>query len=161
MEKQSVGRPSKYTDKLFTEICERLALGELLIDICEDSHMPDRRTVDNWMDANDKLFPIYLRAREKQQFSFADEMIKIAKDRTRDVIENTVETLALDGTVKKATTRSSDNTAVNRDALISKNLQFTMRTLGSRFFGDKVLNEHTGKDGAPLIPVIEIVQKAK
>lgn len=43
-----MGRPSTYTDDLFNEICERMANGETLMQICRDDQMPDHETVKRW-----------------------------------------------------------------------------------------------------------------
>ena len=45
------GRPTKYTDALADEICRRIAEGEMLMQIVRDEHMPERKTVYNWMNA--------------------------------------------------------------------------------------------------------------
>ncbi len=40
-----MGRPTTFTDELFDQICDRLANGEVLKQICADPDMPDRSTV--------------------------------------------------------------------------------------------------------------------
>ncbi|SSY81057.1 hypothetical protein [Alysiella crassa] len=76
--KRPVGRPSIYTDELAHEICERLANGESLIQICRDPAMPSRETIRRWCDESSQFCGMYARAREQQAHYFVDEMIEIA-----------------------------------------------------------------------------------
>lgn len=50
------GRPTKYTDALADEICRRIAEGEMLMQIVRDEHMPERKTVYNWMNEHDDFY---------------------------------------------------------------------------------------------------------
>jgi hypothetical protein len=43
------GRPSTYSFERAEFICERLAYGESLRQICSDESMPSRRTVFQWL----------------------------------------------------------------------------------------------------------------
>ena len=38
-----------YSDALAQEICERIAIGELLINICLDEHLPTMRRCNQWL----------------------------------------------------------------------------------------------------------------
>lgn len=58
------GRPTKYTDALADEICRRIAEGEMLMQIVRDEHMPERKTVYNWMNEHDGFLHNYARACE-------------------------------------------------------------------------------------------------
>lgn len=73
------GRPSKYTEELAEEICERLAAGESLVGICEDAHMPAETSVRRWHIADtDGFASRYAHARELQAMRWADEIMAIA-----------------------------------------------------------------------------------
>ena len=74
------GRPSTYTDELATEICERIASGELLIRICEEDGMPNIRTVSRWLMRRPEFYAQYADARETQQHLETEEMRSIADD---------------------------------------------------------------------------------
>jgi hypothetical protein len=74
------GRPSSYTEDVAREICERLAAGELLVDICEDADMPTIRTVMNWLGRYEEFYFQYASARERQQHLETEEIRKIADD---------------------------------------------------------------------------------
>lgn len=82
------GRPSKYTQELADEICERLARGESLLRICDDERMPTDRTVRNWTVEHESFSSEYIRARETGMDAIALEALDIADESTRDVIVN-------------------------------------------------------------------------
>ncbi len=44
-----VGHGSIYTTKLALRLCERLAVGESLVEICRSDKMPSYGTVMNWL----------------------------------------------------------------------------------------------------------------
>ncbi len=76
-----MAQPSKYTDALFAEICERLSKGEPLAQICRDEHMPSDRTVGNWRDGDPALASAIARARETGFDAIALEALRIADDK--------------------------------------------------------------------------------
>ncbi len=57
------GRPSKYTQSLAENICERLSSGETLTSICSAEGMPKRTTVVKWQGQHDGFATLYARAR--------------------------------------------------------------------------------------------------
>lgn len=84
------GRPSSYTKELGEEICERISLGESLIQITKDDHMPHHGTVFYWLRHLDEpekqeFYNNYKRAREEQADYFYDEIKEIADDTSHDV----------------------------------------------------------------------------
>lgn len=79
-DKKPMGRPSKYTPELASEICGRIAAGESLNKICKESYMPDIVTVYRWMGKDDEFRQNYVRAREDQAETHADEMQEIADE---------------------------------------------------------------------------------
>ncbi len=60
-------------------ICERLASGESLRTICEDSSLPDRTTVIRWLAKSDDFATKYARAREIQAHIWVDDIYEIAR----------------------------------------------------------------------------------
>jgi hypothetical protein len=58
------GRPSDYNPKVAAEICERIADGETLTDICRDAKLPHRVTVWRWLKDNEEFAANHARARE-------------------------------------------------------------------------------------------------
>lgn len=73
-----MARRSKYTDKLATEICARLATGEPLTKICRSKDMPVYSTVMKWRAEIPAFSDMYARAREDQADTLADEITDIA-----------------------------------------------------------------------------------
>ena len=80
-----LGRPSKYTDDLAVEICERIVCGESLNKITRDAHMPNVATVYRWLQSNETFREMYTRAREDQADTHADEIVAIADENPETV----------------------------------------------------------------------------
>lgn len=79
------GRPSKFSDEIALEICDRLVRGEPLLEICQLPHMPGDATVYRWLETNIPFRDQYARARDVQADRKFDEAWIIARDAT---IEN-------------------------------------------------------------------------
>lgn len=79
-EKKPTGRPSKFSDQLFEEICERLSNGEPLRQICRDDHIPNATTVYNWLESDESLSQRFARAREKGFDAIAESALAIADE---------------------------------------------------------------------------------
>jgi hypothetical protein len=125
------GRPTKYTDKLASEIVERLSTGEPLAQICRDDHMPDRTTVYDWGKAN-------------QAFS---QRIARARDEGFDAIANRARLTARG----KANTDGGDSTGdVQRDKLIIETDLKLLAKWAPKQYGDKVALTG-GSEGDPPI----------
>ena len=90
------GRPSKYTEELASEICERHREGESLNSICEDSHMPSPSAVRDWADKSvigkldeevcGRFSTQFAHAREMYYHGMAEAIIDIADDSSGDVV---------------------------------------------------------------------------
>lgn len=81
------GRPSKYSDELVTEICERIADGESLRAICREDGMPEQKTIHVWLNKKPEFQQQYARARELQADSFFDEAVDIIHGKFKDNID--------------------------------------------------------------------------
>jgi terminase small subunit-like protein len=75
---QRTGRHTLKTPELCNEICERVAKGETLTDICRDAAMPDWSTVHRWAARCDAFRNDLARAREQQAEVWADELVDIS-----------------------------------------------------------------------------------
>ncbi|MGA1253657.1 MAG: hypothetical protein ACO3WN_07500 [Burkholderiaceae bacterium] len=80
---KKMGRPSKYSPELVKEICERLADGEPLRQICRDAHMPAWSQIYEWMAKDDALGAngsglslSIAKAREMGQDAIAEEIYR-------------------------------------------------------------------------------------
>lgn len=139
------GRPTKYCAQVVDEICNRMSLGESLIKICKDEHLPTRETIRAWITEKPEFSARYAKAREDQQDYYAEEILEIANDESRDVpLEN-----GKGG-------YSSNMTAVQRDRLRVDSLKWIMSKVAPKKYGDKIQQEITGKDGEMLIPSIVV-----
>jgi hypothetical protein len=76
-----------YTEELATEICERISAGELLINICHDSHMPTVRRCSAWLKAESDFQALYNMAIADRLTIFEEEVISIADDAANDLKE--------------------------------------------------------------------------
>jgi terminase small subunit-like protein len=73
-----------YSDELAQEICERIAVGELLLNICDDEHLPTMRRTNQWMRDRPEFLQLYQSAINDRLSIFEEEVIKIADDMTHD-----------------------------------------------------------------------------
>jgi hypothetical protein len=70
---------STYTPEVGDKICERVAMGESITDICLDSDMPSRVTVWRWLKEVPEFETNHMRAREAQA-DVMDEKIMTTAD---------------------------------------------------------------------------------
>ncbi len=79
-----MGRPSIYTRKLGVKICDQMAEGKSLLEVCEGEGMPSRQTVNRWLLENrDQEFStMYARARTAMADFYAAEVIRVANEST-------------------------------------------------------------------------------
>lgn len=85
MVKKKSQRPSLLTQELADQICNQLAGGMTLREICRAEAIPDERTVRRWaLDDKEGFAEKYSRAREIGYHSMADEMLEIADDGSND-----------------------------------------------------------------------------
>lgn len=145
MAKAGKGRPTAYTKELGDLICDRLADGMTLLEVCR---MPDvgvmDSTVRRWAQDVDSPFSAqYAKAREIGYLKMADELLAIADDGCNDTYETE------DGReVTNADVIARSRLRVDtRKWLLSKALP--------KIYGDKL--ELGGKDGGPVQAVIQIV----
>lgn len=76
--KAATGRPSTFTEAKGQEIIDRISQGEPLAAICRDEHMPQLRTVYDWLEADEALSARFARAREAGYDMIAVEALRIA-----------------------------------------------------------------------------------
>ena len=78
-------RPGSYTPEIAAKICEQLAEGRSLRNICRDVGIPARETVNQWiLNDLDGFADRYARARNEGLDTLAEECLEIAADRERD-----------------------------------------------------------------------------
>jgi len=118
------GRPSSYTYKVATLICERMIEGESLVEICSGKDMPNRATVYRWLAERPEFATNIARAREGLA-EYQDQLIaRIARDCT------------------------PETAAADRVKLAA--LQWRAGKLAPRRYGDRVTQELTGPNDGPI-----------
>lgn len=80
----------KFDQAIADSICERLIGGESLRKICRDDGMPSAALVCKWLadPANQFFREQYVRAREAQADTLADEILDIADDGSNDFMDD-------------------------------------------------------------------------
>jgi hypothetical protein len=78
-----------YSESLAQEICERVSAGELLINICNDYHMPTIRRCNQWLKNNSDFTQLYKESINDRLNIFEEEVIKIADEAAFDLREIT------------------------------------------------------------------------
>lgn len=144
-EKKDVGRPTKYTEKIGQEICERIAMGESVLQICRhDEKMPVARTVYLWLLREDMAAfkKLYEAAREIQAEVFYDELNDIADDGSNDWYDKQV---GEDG----FTIRVFDHEHVQRSKLRVDTRKWMLARMNAKKYGDKLDIDHSNK-GKPF-----------
>lgn len=79
-----IGRPSKYSEAIADEICQKLSIGIPLAEICRDEKMPAYRTTYDWMDAHPTFSASIARAREEGYDAIAIDCLHISDDNGSD-----------------------------------------------------------------------------
>lgn len=81
-----MAKPSTYSEKVAQKICDRIAEGEPLRQICRDERMPAWRTVYHWRSKNEEFAARLASARDMGADAIAEETIEIADDTSNDTI---------------------------------------------------------------------------
>lgn len=139
------GRPSKFDPEIAQAICERLASGVSLREICRTEGMPPESTVRGWaIDDVQGFSAHYARAREAQLETWADEIIEIAEDGSNDWIERK----GKDGEVVDTVL---DHEHVTRSRLRIDTRKWLMSKLAPKKYGEKIETTHQGPGGGPIV----------
>lgn len=119
----TIGRPSSYTQDIADQICERLSRGEPLARICDNDDMPGYSTVRQWEALKPEFMALSARAKQDGTHWLADDCLRISDDCTLDPADKRIR------------------------------IDTRLRLIGkwnSRVYGDKVVQEITGKDGGAI-----------
>ncbi len=128
------GRPDEYTPEVGKRICEGIAEGKSMVEVCEPADMPARSTVYLWMQKHPDFSDNLARAREASAYAFEDD-----QHRYRSELETTREMVRVH--------------ALREASYITDRLQ---RIRAPRTHSETNKHEHTGQDGKPLTVVVEI-----
>lgn len=142
-EKKEAGRPSDYSEEIADRICEEIASGESLVDICKAEDMPHRATVFRWLAKEEhKVFrDMYALAREAQAECLADELISIADDGSNDWMQkNHGENVSW----------AVNGEHINRSRLRVDTRKWIAAKLKPRKYGDSIHQKISAPDGGPV-----------
>lgn len=127
-----MGRPSKFTDALLTSICERLATGEPLAQICRDEGYPHPSTVRDWAREREDVSLAIARAREDGFDQIAMEALRIADDGEADKVPDA------DGNLR------TDSEAIQRSKLRVETRLKLLAKWDPKRYGERITTEHAG-----------------
>jgi hypothetical protein len=118
------GRPSKFSQAVAQEIEDRLSMGEPLVKICKDDHMPSWTTVHRWGDESPDFRDTLARAkRERGTHAIAEEALIIADDPLID--------------------------PAHKRVMVDTRLRL-IGHWNSKVYGQRSTQEHVGPDGGPI-----------
>ena len=141
--KPVMGRPSLYTLDLAAAICAGIADGESLRRICMGDGMPAMSTVFLWLQKYPDFLENYREAQRQRVDAFAEDLLAISDDSANDWVEKR----DADGNVIGEALNAEH---VQRSKLRVDTRKWLLSRMDPKRFGDRVVNEHTGKDGGPV-----------
>jgi len=134
------GRPTGYTPELGVLIAGRIAAGETLRQVCRDPAMPDKSTVLRWVALHTEFQEAYALARELLLEHWADEIVDIADETSRDWTARQLGEAAIE---------VANHEVINRSRLRIDTRKWLMSKLAPKKYGDKVAL--TNGDGGPIV----------
>lgn len=139
------GRPSAYSDANVDAICDAIADGKSMVDICKSESMPSAKTVYAWLadDAHAEFRNRYARAREAQADKLAHEILEISDNSSQDTITDS------EGNER------ADNEFIARSRLRVDSRKWLASKLAPKKYGDKL-----ALGGADDLPPIDVVTKS-
>lgn len=138
--KSNAGRKSTYSKKIAEEICHEIANSSKSLKSILNSNpeFPYKSVFYRWLEDNPELQDLYARAKEEQIKNMADELLEIADNS------------AFDLKVTDEGREIVDYENINRSRLRVDTRKWILSKLLPRVYGDKIVNEHTGRDGQPI-----------
>ncbi len=129
----------RWTPEIKVEICERIAVGDTLNEVAAVDGMPCKRAVLYELTRDPAFAEAYARARELQLIDWEDRILDIAADASGDTY--------IDPDTKEP---KIDGDAIQRARLRIDTMKWLMARRLPRKYGDRVVSEHSGVDGAPI-----------
>lgn len=149
-------RPSAYTESIGEAICNRIAEGELLTDICKDPTMPHIRMVSRWlMDSREggivpeSFMALYTKAREMSVIIREDEIIGISDDARNDWMDKQIG--------DDATIRVVDHEHIQRSKLRVDSRRWLLAKVAPHKYGDRLAHQMLDEKGQPTKPRLIVV----
>jgi hypothetical protein len=124
-----------YSQQIADAICELVAEGKSVRQICSAENMPSKSSVFKWMNEHKEFADQYARAKEQVLEHYADELVEIADDESGDVTGEL---------------NMPNSVAVQRAKLRVDTRKWILSKLAAKKYGDKVQQELTGANGGPI-----------
>lgn len=119
-------------------ICLRIIEGHNLREIATELDC-DAGAITHWVATDEAFYEQYIRAKEAQAVAMEAELLEISDDGSNDWMERRGETVL-------------DQEHVQRSRLRIDTRKWLMAKMLPKRYGERVVQEHTGKDGKDLIP---------
>jgi len=120
-----MARPSTFSQQTADKILDRISEGEMLIKICREDDMPERKTVYTWMTSHPEFRDAYARARLSWADWWAEKVLTLSLDSSGDIF--------IDETGKAVV----DHANVQRARLQCDNIKWLVGKYAPRTYGDK------------------------
>jgi hypothetical protein len=140
------GGQTTYTQAVADAVCEKLAQGWTLRQVCREPGMPTQGAVRRWVKANKQFATQYAHARDLGYANMADELIDIADDGQNDWIERETKSGRIIKVVDEECVKRSELRVDTRKWLLAKALP--------KVYGDKQTVEHTGSGFKDLLAAL-------
>ncbi|HLH92082.1 MAG TPA: terminase small subunit protein [Xanthobacteraceae bacterium] len=144
------GRPSLYSHDLAETICRLIVTPDpttgrpqSVRSICQREDMPHRDTVYGWLLVHKDFAELYGRAMELRADQMFDECLDIADDARGDY---RVEPLGDEGIAVEIV----DKENIARARLRIDTRKWMAGKMAPKKYGDRLVNEHVGKNGGPI-----------
>lgn len=144
-----MGRPSAFTQEVADSLCEQIADGKSLREICVDDEMPSRSMIFRWLAADATFRDQYARACDVRTDELFDQMLEIAD--TPQVGSKTV---------SKATgLEITEADMIEHRRLQVETRKWALAKMAPKKYGDKIDLNHGGQPDNPITGIqIEIIK---
>lgn len=145
--------PTKKTPSCLDEIFQRISSGESLTQICKDEHMPNYRTVWDWIYKDPEVRQRYDDAKRAQMEFFTEQILDIADNAETDIMK------AYDKSGRQVPMVNYEN--IKRSELRVKARMWMMERIKASKFNEKVIAESQAAErivqGGPVQATIQIL----
>jgi hypothetical protein len=138
--------PDEIAVDIAAEVLHWIGQGKTLREYCRQEGKPSYRTIYNWLDKDPDLAARFAHARDLGEDIISQECLAISDDDSKDV---------------SGELGIPNNVAVNRAKLRIDTRLKLLAKWNPKKYGDRVLNEHTGKDGGALEFVVKSILEEK
>ena len=129
-----------HSQAVIDDILRRIASGESLSSICQETGMPDASTVLYWRHTRPEFDKAYLLARESQAEALFEEMLAIADDGSNDWMEKELRSGRIITVL--------DKEAVQRSKLRLETRRWLLAVMAPKRYREKTQVDLTSSDGS-------------